>query len=175
MMKWSTVSRNLILVVGLALPLNAVVQAEEPAELKIGSFSTSPDRPATRPNVEVDVMLVIEVGNVRHIRLDRRITEASGKSVTSVADSRSCTLVMERLSLLEDLPMPKIVLPGSDKTKRTPIVLGGSFYKIDMSGHESLSDTTSEIELTARSGSPLGRWTEETLDALEPCWSDTET
>lgn len=159
------------LVVGL--PCAAAAKDGASHELNVGSLSVTPDRVRAAPQVEIDLMLVIEPGNVRHYRFDRRMTDREGKVATSFADSRECAAASERLSALEMLEMPGFVAPGSELLKSAPILLHATTYRLSMGGYEAQSDTAARIELTAQSGSPLAQWSEATLLALEPCWNST--
>ena len=115
-------------------------------------------------------MLVIEPGNVRHYRMDRKVTDRRGKALQSSADSRTCPAMMTELAKVEALPMPRFAAPGSYASSRVAIPMHPTTYTLAMRGYESRSDTGARIELIAQSGSPLAQWTDTTLKALEPCW-----
>lgn len=166
---------GIVLAVVIAVPSSAVAQGDPPVELSVGSFSVRPDGSRTSPTVEVDVVLVIETGNVRHHRLDRRVTDRNGSVTSTFADSRTCPVVMAQMAEVERLPMPAFVAPGSNRLTTVPITLHATHYSLAMRGHEDESNTTALMELRAQSGSPLAKWSEETLEALEPCWSSAES
>ncbi len=63
-------------------------------------------------------MLVIEPGNVRHYRMDRKVTDRRGKALQSSADSRTCPAMMTELAKVEALPMPRFAAPGSYASSR---------------------------------------------------------
>lgn len=141
-------------------------------ELPVGSFSVKPDSFRNRPTVEVDIVLVIEPANVRHHRMDRRVIDRQGNTVSSAADSRTCPAMMAELAKVEALAMPRFALPGTRESAVDPIMIHPTTYTLAMRGRESGSKTAARIELVAQSGSPLAHWTETTLTALEPCWDE---
>ena len=163
-----------MLMLVIAAPYGAIAQVDAPFELPAGSFLIRPDSSRALPSVEVDVVLVIRTGNIRHYRLDRRVTDPNGTITATFADSRTCPAVMVQMAKVETLPMPTFVAPGSDRLSTVPILIHATRYSLAMRGHDMESNTTSDIELRAQSGSPLAEWSEETLEALKPCWSTTQ-
>jgi hypothetical protein len=157
------------LVTGLAL---AAAPNSTVHELPMGSLSVKPDTVRNAPTVEVEVMLVIEPGNVRHYRMDRKVIDRQGKVQHSAADSRTCPDLMSELAKVEELPMPRFVAPGSKASATATILMHPTTYKLAMRGYEGGSNTDARIELSAYSGSPLAQWTDTMLTALEPCWAD---
>lgn len=158
-----------------AFPCSVAAEDSTDIELTVGSFSARPDSFRNSPTVEIKVVLVIETGNVRHYRLDRLRTERQGSATTASADSRTCSAVLEQLAKVEGLPMPTFVAPGAEQLRSITIMIHPTSYTLEMGGYESESNTGARIELSAQSGSPLARWTEETLKALEPCWSNLDS
>lgn len=145
-------------------------------ELPVGSLSVKPDTVRNAPTVEVEVMLVIEPGNVRHYRMDRKVIDRQGKVRQSAADSRTCPALMAELAKAEELPMPRFLPPGSKTSADFPVLLlHATTYTLTMQGYESGSNTDANIELRAQSGSPLAQWTDTLLTALEPCWTAPAT
>jgi hypothetical protein len=157
------------LVTGLAL---AAAPNSTVHELPMGSLSVKPDTVRNAPTVEVAVVLVIEPGNVRHYRMDRKVIDRQGKVQHSAADSRTCPDLMSEFAKVEALPMPRFVAPGSKASATATILMHPTTYKLAMQGYEGGSNTGASIELSAQSGSPLAQWAETTLKALEPCWTD---
>lgn len=164
---------GIILTLAITTPFSAIAQEDTPVELPAGSFSVTPDSSRASSTVEVDVVLVIHTGNIRHYRLDRRAADREGTVTSTFADSRTCPAVMAQMAKVETLSMPRFIPPGSDRLSTVPIVLHATHYTLSMRGYDMDSNTTSEIELRAQSGSPLAQWSEETLDALDACWSAT--
>lgn len=162
----------LSLVTGLAL---AAAPGSTVHELPVGSLSVTPDTVRNAPTVEVAVVLVIEPGNVRHYRMDRKVTDRQGKAVHSAADSRTCPALMIELAKVEALPMPRFAAPGSKAVGPVSIIMHRTTYTLAMQGYESGSNSDASIELSAYSGSPLAQWTDTMLTALEPCWTDPAT
>jgi len=154
-----------------AVPFAATAQANANAELNVGSFSVEPDTVGNAPTIAVDLLLVITPDNVRHYLMNRRITDLQGATVTASADSRTCPAVLVQMAKVESLPVPRFVAPDSTQKQTTGIMLHPTTYTLAMRGHESVSNTEARLELSAQSGSPLAHWTDETLRALEPCWS----
>ena len=142
------------------------------SELAVGSLSVRPDSLRHTPTVEIDIVLVIEPGNVRHHRMDRRLIDRQGKAVRSSADSRTCPAMMAELAKVEYLPMPRFASLEARASDIVTIQIHPTNYTLAMRGYESLSNTGARIELNAQSGSPLAQWTEATLKALEPCWGE---
>lgn len=148
----------------------AAAQAAAATELPIGSLSVRPDSMRLAPVVEIDVVLVIEPGNLRHHRMDRRLIDRQGNILRSSADSRTCPAMMAELAKVEELPMPHFAAPGTRSSEVVTILIHPTTYTLAMRGHESGSNTDARIELSAQSGSPLAQWTDTALKALEPCW-----
>jgi hypothetical protein len=144
-------------------------------ELPVGSFSVKPDTVRNAPTVEVEVVLVIEPGNVRHYRMDRKVTDRQGMVQLSAADSRTCPALLTELAKVEALPMPRFIAPGSKALANASILMHATTYTLTMRGYEGGSNTDASIELSAQSGSPLAQWTDTLLTALEPCWNDRAT
>lgn len=140
-------------------------------ELPVGSLSVKPDTVRNAPTVEVEVMLVIEPGNVRHYRMDRKVTDRQGKVQHSATDSRTCPALMSELAKVEALPMPRFAAPGSKALANASILMHATTYSLAMRGYEGGSNTDASIELRAQSGSPLAQWADTMLTALEPCWT----
>lgn len=157
-----------------AIPFSVAAQDGSVSELTLGSFSAKPDSARNLPSVEVDVVVVIENGNVRHYRMDRLTTDRQGSVTMASADSRTCPAVLDQVAKVEAIPMPTFVAPGSERGQNVPIMIHPTNYTLAMRGYESMSNTGARVELTAQSGSPLARWTEETLEALDPCWSNID-
>ena len=165
---------GLMLTLAIAAPYGAIAQEDAPVELPAGSFSIRPDSSRALPNVEVDVVLVIRTGNIRHYRLVRRVTDRDGTITATFADSRTCPAVMAQMTKVETIPMPTFVAPGSNRLSTVPIMIHATRYSLAMRGYDMESNTTSDIELRAQSGSPLAQWSDETLEALDSCWSTTQ-
>lgn len=156
----------------IAAPVCVAARDNATHELSVGSFSVRPDTVRNSPTIEVDVVLVIESGNIRHYRMDRVVTDRLGPANTTSADSRTCPAVLDQMAKVEALPMPTFVAPGSKSGQSVSILLHPTNYTLALRGYESVSNTGARVELSAQSGSPLAQWTDETLQALEPCWSE---
>lgn len=141
-------------------------------ELPLGSFSANRDGVRPSSKVQVAIVLVIEEGNMRHIRLDRSISEMGAPVKAGSSDSRTCPAVLEQMSKVKDLPMPTLVAPSAQEARRGQIMLHPTVYTLVMHGHESASDTDALVEITANSGSPVALWVDDTLSVLERCWSN---
>ena len=165
----------ILLALAIVVPSSAAAQEKPPVELSTASFSVRPDSSRTSPTVEVDVVLVIQPGNFRHYRLDRRVTDRYGAVTSTSADSRTCPAVMAQLAKVEALRMPTLVAPGSDRLREVPIILHATNYSLKILAYDGGSNTTAQVELLAQSGSPLGEWSEDTLKALNPCWTSAES
>ncbi|MEL7445256.1 MAG: hypothetical protein AAGK02_05510 [Pseudomonadota bacterium] len=158
-----------------ALAEDAVESGHRVHELKVGSFSVTPDTVRGQPVTEVNLVLVIEPGNVRHYRMDRRVTVRHESATThSYADSRSCPAMMDELAKVEDLVLPRFTAPGSHRTARAPILLHPTRYTLEMRAFEDDTNTGAHVTLDATSGSSLAKWTQNTLQALVPCWIDEQ-
>ncbi|HSJ79454.1 MAG TPA: hypothetical protein VK913_12030 [Erythrobacter sp.] len=159
--------------VALASAFTAAAKEGAGNELPVGSLSVRPDTVRNTPTVEIDIILVIEPGNVRHHRMDRRLIDRQGNTVRSSADSRACPAMMAELAKVEELPMPRFAAPGTKSSAVVAILMHPTNYTLAMRGYESRSNTGARIELNAQSGSPLAQWTDATLEALEPCWDES--
>lgn len=156
----------------IAGPLGAAAQGSAPAEINVGSFSVRPDTVRNSATIEVDVKLVIATNNARHYRMDRRVTDRQGAETMASADSRTCPAVLKQMTKVEDLPVPTFVAPGSKRAQVAQMIMHPTTYTLAMDGYESASNSGARLEVSAPSGSPLARWADETLAALEPCWSN---
>ena len=145
------------------------------AELPLGSFSAHRDGVRSSSKVQVAIVLVIEDGNVRHVRLDRSNSDAGVPVNAGSSDSRTCPAVLKQMAKVKDLPMPTLVAPSSRAARRGQIMLHPTVYTLVMNGHESASDTDALVEITAKSGSPVALWVDDTLSVLERCWSKPQS
>lgn len=155
-----------------AAPFSLAAQDNAATELHVGSFSVRPDTGRDRPTIEIDVVLVIEANNARHYRMDQRTTVRKGSATIGSADSRTCSAVLERMSKVEELPMPTFVAPGSKRGQNAQMIMHPTTYTLEMSGYESASNSSAHLEISAPSASPLAERADETLAALKPCWGD---
>lgn len=155
----------------IAAPFSVAAQEKAATELNVGSFSVRPDTGRNRPTIEVEILLVIEPGNIRHYRMGQRATDRQGSATMVSADSRTCPAVLEQMAKVENLPMPTFVAPGSKRGQGAQMIMHATTYTLAMGGYESTSNTSAQLEVSAPSGSPLAKWADETLAALEPCWS----
>lgn len=164
-------SRFTSLALLIAIPTSVAAQDKAPSELTVGSFSARPDTVRNSPAVEVGVVLVVGTDNARHYRMDQRLTGRQGSMTTMSADSRACPALQQQLAKVEDLPMPTFVAPGSKRGQGAQMIMHPTTYTLAMEGYESTSNSSARLEVSAPSGSPLAQWVEETLTALEPCWT----
>lgn len=164
-------SRFTSLALLIAIPTSVAAQDKAPSELTVGSFSARPDTVRNSPAVEVDVVLVVGTDNARHYRMGQRVRDRQGFMTTMSADSRNCPALQQQLAKVEDLPMPSFVAPGSKRGQGAQMIMHPTTYTLAMAGYESTSNSSARLEVSAPSGSPLAQWVEETLTALEPCWT----
>jgi hypothetical protein len=164
-------SRFTFLALLIAIPSSVAAQGKAPSELIVGSFSARPDTVRHSPTIEVDVMLVVGTDNARHYRMDQRVTDRQGSMTIMSADSRTCPVVQQQLTKVEDLPIPTFVAPGSKRGQGAQMIMHPTTYTLAMEGYESTSNSSARLEVSAPSGSPLAQWVDETLAALAPCWT----
>lgn len=156
----------------IAVPSSVTAQGSTATELNIASFSVWPDSVRNWPTIEVEVLLVIGTDNARYYRMDQRVTDKQGAVTMASADSRTCPAMLAQMAKVEDLPMPTFVTPGSKRVQRAQIIMHPTTYTLAMDGYESASNSSARLEVSAPSGSPLALWADETLAALEPCWTN---
>jgi hypothetical protein len=80
------------------------------------------------------------------------------------ADSRSCPALTEVLADLRDVPVPGIDVPGFAGQP------GGTDESITLDGVTYRFALSERLAFSTNVGSPLSRWTEASLQRLEPCW-----
>ena len=94
----------------------------------------------------------------------RTVTRAGGPVEVRWADSRSCPAMVDAVGALRDLPMPRIDVPGF------PVQPGGVDETIVLDGIIYRFALPDRLAFSANVGSPLARWTEGALTALQDCW-----
>jgi len=98
-----------------------------------------------------------------------RSPETSDRANTGYASSRLCPVALEQLTRLEELEMPRPDVIGHGREYQI-VILDGARYRLR--GRALHADGQSAgYEIDSNVGSPLARWVDAMLAALEPCWT----
>jgi hypothetical protein len=91
------------------------------------------------------------------------------------ASAKTCPALPAALAKLEDLPPPRIDVPGVGREPREiTVVADGSSYFLWSSLAAYSGGAIGELEVRTVDGTPAADWVDETLRALEPCWGSSE-
>jgi hypothetical protein len=99
--------------------------------------------------------------------LRRTVTDRRGASPATYTDTSACPAVLPILQAVESLELPRPNLHGFGDELEV-ITMDGAEYTLTTSAPYGGNDS----DLTVRSnvGTPLARWIDAALTALEPCW-----
>ncbi len=100
------------------------------------------------------------------LRLTRTVR---GDTETFWANSRSCPAIRPLLIAMRDIEMPRPA-PYGIKGEESELVLDGAKYLLHAPSNFSMGDLT----ITSNVLSPLSRWVDRALTALDRCWSKVE-
>jgi hypothetical protein len=158
------------LLLQLAAP-DATTRADAFADRAWGSFSRSPALARRREHVDM-VVDGQDGGNARPLQYKLRLvtTDPNGRDVLW-ANSHTCPAVRTVIASLRDLQPSRPMPPGFD-TGDLIVMADGTGYALDV----PVTDRVSASRITWRSniGTPLAKWVDDALAALEPCWSAVE-
>jgi hypothetical protein len=144
----------------------AAQPAEAPPRLGLLRFSVVPAR--RRGSAVVDVGRIPPDRGLHHFSFRRTAPNADRPSPTRYANTITCPAARAPLEALEDLALPGIDVPAIGR-EPTEIILDGADYRI--AGRVVHADgQPGEFELSSNVGSPLARWIDSMMAALEPCW-----
>lgn len=81
-----------------------------------------------------------------------------------------CPALPDALARLEELPPPRIDVPGVGRESKASVVADGASYFLWSSLAAYSGGALGELEVRTVDGTPAAAWIDETLKALEPCW-----
>ena len=99
--------------------------------------------------------------------LRRTATDRSGAESVTYTDTRACPAALQVLQAVENLELPRPDLPGFGKELEV-ITLDGAGYSLTTAA--LYGGDAGEIKVQSNVGTPLARWIDGALNALEPCW-----
>lgn len=90
-------------------------------------------------------------------------------------DGAACPAAMAQLRKLQDVTMPKPVLPVpvADEEDAGDIYLDGRVYSLDLASANVNGQAIGAVSFATNLNTDLSRWVEGMLGALQPCWSRT--
>ena len=104
--------------------------------------------------------------------LAKIIRHKQSGDVVQWASSRSCPALLPSLAALGSLEALVIEPPDAPFDPQEHSVLDGTTFELHAHGHFPSEHARGEITLTGNFDTPLGKWVNATLDAIEPCWGD---
>lgn len=116
-------------------------------------------------------------GAVTGVSLYPRETGFAARRLTGQAETwtttERCPALSAALEGLEDLPIPRLDVPGLGRTPRgTAIALDGDSYFLWADGARWGGGAhAATLEVRAVNGSPLADWIDQTLTTAGGCWS----
>ncbi|MEA3045880.1 MAG: hypothetical protein QOJ53_212 [Sphingomonadales bacterium] len=120
-----------------------------------------------RSEIEVEIGVLQRQRSTRHYWF-RRASARDGFGPPEYATTAECPIAHDRLESLEQIPMPVPDLPGFGR-ESTQIILDGAQYVLETPAlHQD--GQSGDLKLTSNVGSPLARWIDALIAALEPCW-----
>ncbi len=129
----------------------------------------------TAPAPHWDVLTFYEVGPDQWA-IRRASGDRTGPTGVLWAASPGCPDFLGALSRLEQIEAPLIDAPlvGWEHGDRIVVTADGIGYWLLARSFQNENVTTwSHLELGGNTGSSIGAWVEETMETLEPCWSET--
>lgn len=88
------------------------------------------------------------------------------------ATGPACAALPAALARLEELPPPRIDVPGVGREARgSSVVADGASYFLWSSLAAYSGGAAGELEVRTVDGTPAAAWIDEALKAVEPCWS----
>jgi len=99
--------------------------------------------------------------------LRRTATDRSGAETVTYTDTRACPAALQELQAVESLELPRPDLRGFGKELQV-ITLDGAGYSLTTAA--LYGGDAGEIKVQSNVGTPLARWIDKALKALEPCW-----
>ncbi len=158
-----------------------VMQAEDPRDAwnaapfrnQVSSFATFSIRRAfedTTTEITLGTSESLQPGNYL---FRRRITSAGGDHVEyAYTNSRDCSAALVPVRRLRRLRMPHPDVPDLSGNEYGIVVTDGARYVLE--GHAMHpGNYLGDYRIESNVGTPLARWIDTMLAALEPCWSAT--
>ena len=129
------------------------------------TFGREPSFDPRREAVEIGVL---RTGATSEFWLKRTVIQRKAKTV-SWTDTVRCPAARLTLKEVRNLPMPRVSVAGLDNDEI--IVTGdGTLYRL--TGYaEYPGKGADDFEIRSNNGTPLALWVDESLRALQPCWS----
>jgi hypothetical protein len=85
-------------------------------------------------------------------------------------DSVRCPAVREVVRAMHDVAAPRPAPPGIDEPSNIVVTADGTGYQLRAPGR--YGDLMARVEMSSNVGTPLARWVDSSLGALDRCWSD---
>lgn len=104
--------------------------------------------------------------------LTARRVRVEGEAAARIdwAAAPGCPALSAALAKLEELPPPRIDVPGVGRDAKGSVVADGASYFLWSSLAAYSGGAIGELEVRTVDGTPAAAWIDETLKALEPCW-----
>lgn len=119
----------------------------------------------------------LEIGVLRAERGNhywlRRVNRKAGRTSVNWTDTHRCAAARDVVQAASGLEPPRVEIPGIPVTPDGSITLtlDGVQYSFESGAHYD-GNGSSRIRFTSNVGTPLARFVESSLEALEACWSD---
>lgn len=88
-------------------------------------------------------------------------------------DGAACPAAMAQLRKLQDVRMPKPVLPipVADEVEQGDITADGRLYTLDLESANVKGEAVGAVSFSTNLDTDLAQWVNGMLAALQPCWS----
>ena len=126
------------------------------------TLSKSPALRRTRTTVDIGTLGYNQTKQQLEYWLRRTVSQGGAEQV-AWTESQSCAAVRPVIKALQGVAVPRLQIPGY--SNESEIVLDGVGYSL------KAPSTNGTISFDTNVGSSLAKWIEESLTALEPCWT----
>lgn len=150
----------------IAATLSAQIAPAPPAA-RPGFLRVRVSQALSRRELQVEIGVLQRQRSTSHYWF-RRAAARDGFGPPEYATTVECPVAHDRLESLEQMPMPAPDLPGFGR-EMTQIIADGAQYVLEARAiHQD--GQLGDLRLTSNVGSPLARWIDALMAALEPCW-----
>lgn len=127
--------------------------------------------------VQVEIGTACGTGHTNCLYWFRRsvISRNSAAKAVDWTDTRRCPAALQVIEEMATVPPPTIKPPRIDgKAEDIIITADGGSYVLESSARYDRT-IGPEIKFSSNVGTPLAKWVDRSLSALNPCWSATPT
>lgn len=155
----------------MAIPATAQSPlTEEPKQLGTPWATFSKDVQIAVGDVAVEIGTLFYDPEAKELSFWAKRTREVGYEEERIdwTSSSDCPVLRDVLKAMEAVPAPAAAVPRRDR--RTRAVFDGALYHLQTSA--LYADYDAGLFFRSNVNTPLARFVDESLEALEPCWSD---